>query len=82
VVEDYILAQYIAANPGQLQKADLPEPLAIGYGSWAVQKGNSALVDALDAFLCTQQTDGGLASFYEANFGVSADEFPEMPSGC
>lgn len=82
VVEDYILAQYIAANPGQLQKADLPEPLAIGYGSWAVQKGNTALVDALDSFLCTQQSSGGLASIYEANFGVSADEFPEMPSGC
>lgn len=82
VLEDYILAQYIKANPGQVQKADLPEPLDIGYGSWAVQKGNTALVDALDAFLCGQQTDGGLAELYEKNFEVPADEFPEMPSGC
>ncbi len=82
VVEDYILAQYTKANPGQLQKADLPEPLAIGYGSWAVQKGNSALVAALDGFLCTQQTSGGLAGIYEKNFEVPVADFPEMPSGC
>lgn len=82
VLEDYILAQYMKANPGQVQKADLPEPLDIGYGSWAVQKGNTALVEALDGFLCEQQTGGGLASLYEKNFEVPADEFPEMPSGC
>ncbi|WP_454050334.1 ABC transporter substrate-binding protein [Cellulomonas sp. Marseille-Q8402] len=82
VLEDYILAQYMKANPGQVQKADLPEPLAIGYGSWAVQKGNTGLVAALDEFLCSQQTGGGLAEVYEANFEVPADEFPEMPSGC
>ncbi|HEY0187919.1 MAG TPA: transporter substrate-binding domain-containing protein [Cellulomonas sp.] len=82
VIEDYILAQYIAANPDQVKKADLAEPLEIGYGSWAVQKGNSGLVTALDSFLCEQQTSGGLAELYEANFGVSVDEFPEMPTGC
>jgi ABC-type amino acid transport substrate-binding protein len=80
VLEDYILAQYIDSNPGQLKKAELPEPLAIGYGSWAVQKGNSALTDELDSFLCTAQNDGTLADLYEKNFGV--DDFPEMPGGC
>ncbi|WP_237448145.1 ABC transporter substrate-binding protein [Nocardioides flavescens] len=80
VLEDYILAQYQASNPDQLKKADLPEPLAIGYGSWAVQKGNSTLVDELDSFLCTAQDDGTLAELYKKNFGV--DDFPEMPGGC
>lgn len=80
VVEDYILAQFTKANPGQLKKAALPEPLDLSYGAWGVQKGNTALVEALDSFLCTEQTDGGLAQMYEANFGVT--EFPPMPQGC
>lgn len=82
VLEDYILAQFEKANPGQVKKADLPEPLALGYGSWAVQKGNTAMVTALDAFLCGEQTSGGLAALYEKNFEVPAADFPEMPTGC
>ena len=82
VVEDYILAQYTKANPGQLQKAALPEPLDIGYGSWAVQKGNTGLVEALDGFLCQEQSSGQLAALYEKNFEVPAADFPEMPGGC
>jgi len=80
VLEDYILAQYTKSNPDQLKVAELPEPLAIGYGSWAVQKGNTELTDALDEFLCEAQNDGTLADAYSANFGV--DDFPEMPGGC
>jgi ABC-type amino acid transport substrate-binding protein len=80
VLEDYILAQYIKANPGQIKQADLPEPLAVGYGSWAVQKGNSTLQGELNTFLCKAQNDGTLADLYEKNFGVS--DFPEMPAGC
>lgn len=82
VLEDYILAQYQKANPDQVKKAELPQPLALGYGSWAVQKGNTGLVDAMNTFLCTQQTDGGLAKTYEKNFEVPAADFPEMPGGC
>ncbi|MEV7429463.1 MULTISPECIES: ABC transporter substrate-binding protein [unclassified Nocardioides] len=80
VLEDYILAQYIEANEGELKVADLPEPLAIGYGSWAVQKGNTALVEQLDEFLCDAQEGGDLAAAYSKNFGV--DDFPTMPGGC
>lgn len=80
VVEDYILAQFLRANPDQLKQAELPEPLDLSYGSWAVQKGNTALVEALDSFVCTEQDNGGLAELYEKNFEVS--EFPQMPSGC
>lgn len=80
VLEDYILARYQESNPGQVRKAELPEPLSLGYGSWAVQKGNSSLQTALDSYLCDQQTDGGLADAYKANFGVT--ELPPMPAGC
>ena len=80
VLEDYILAQYIKANPDQIKQAELPEPLALGYGSWAVQKGNSTLQKELDEFLCSAQNDGTLAEAYSTNFGV--DDFPEMPGGC
>lgn len=82
VVEDYILAQYSKSNPGQVMKADLPEPLDIGYGSWGVQKGNTALVTALDTYLCEAQSSGKLAELYEKNFEVPAADFPQMPAGC
>jgi len=80
VLEDYILAQYQKANPNQVAKAGLPKPLDLGYGSWAVQKGNKALADKLNAFLCKAQNDGTLKSTYTSVFGV--DDFPEMPGGC
>ncbi len=80
VLEDYILAQFQKANPNKLKVAALPKPLALGYGSWGVQKGNTGLVNALDSFLCQAQTDGTLADLYKKDFGVS--DFPEMPGGC
>ncbi len=80
VLEDYILAQFQKSNPNQLKVAQLPQPLALGYGSWAVQKGNSALVGTLNGFLCKAQTDGTLAQLYKKDFGVS--DFPKMPGGC
>lgn len=80
VVEDYILAQYSQANPGQLKVAALPQPLQLSYGAWAVQKGNSTLVTKLNSFLCKAQSDGTLASLYQKDFGVA--KFPAMPAGC
>lgn len=80
VLEDYILARYQKANPDQLQKAAFPKPLDVQYGSYGVQKGNTALVKRLDTFLCKAQTDGTLATIYKKNFEVS--EFPDMPKGC
>ena len=80
VLEDYILAQFQKANPNKLKVAALPKPLALGYGSWGVQKGNTGLVDALNSFLCQAQKDGTLADLYKKDFGVS--DFPEMPGGC
>lgn len=80
VVEDYILAQFNLANKDVLKAAALDKPLDINYGAWAVQKGNTGLVDALNSFLCTAQTDGTLAKLYEKNQGVA--NFPPMPEGC
>ncbi|WNM24507.1 substrate-binding periplasmic protein [Demequina capsici] len=78
VVEGYILGQYIAANPGQLKEAALSEPLSLGYGSWAVQDGNSGLVSALNDFICTAQGDGTMEQIYLDTFGGTS--MPEMPA--
>jgi len=80
VLEDYILAQFQKANPNKLKPAALSAPLDISYGSWGVQKRNTVLVSALDAFLCKAQTDGTLAALYKKDFGVA--DFPPMPGGC
>jgi len=80
VLEDYILAQYEKANPNTVKQAALPQPLSLGYGSWAVQKGNDTLVKELNTFLCSAQGDGTLAALYKQDFGTST--FPTMPGGC
>lgn len=77
VVEDYLLAQFQAANPGKLAKAPI-KPLDVQYGSWAVQHGNSKLVKYLNSFLCTAQKNGTLAKIYEKDFAVPA--FPGLPA--
>lgn len=80
VLEGYLFAQYQKANPGQLQKADFPEPLNLEYGSYGITKGNTALTERIDQFICKVQNDGTMAKLYEKNFGV--DEMPKMPEGC
>lgn len=79
VVEDYILAQFSVANPDQLAQAELDGPLSLYYGSWGVQKGNSALVEQLDEFLCSVQNDGTMEDLYTS---IMAPQMPEMPGGC
>ena len=79
VVEDYILAEFDRANPGQLEALDLDEPLSLYYGAWGVQKDNSALVKKLDEFLCKAQNDGTLEQLYTK---WMAPTMPAMPEGC
>lgn len=79
VVEDYILAEFDRSNPDQLTALDLDEPLSLYYGSWGVQKDNSALVEKLDEFLCNAQNDGTLEELYTK---WMAPTMPEMPGGC
>jgi ABC-type amino acid transport substrate-binding protein len=77
VVEDYLLAQYSKANPGQLVQAKI-KPLDVQYGSYGVQHGNTALAKYLNTFLCTEDKNGTLAKLYEKDFGVKS--FPGVPA--
>jgi ABC-type amino acid transport substrate-binding protein len=77
VVEDYLLAEYNQANPGQLVPAKL-KPLDVQYGSYAVQHGNTALANYLSKFLCTSDKNGTLAKLYEKDFDVKS--FPGVPA--
>lgn len=79
VLEDYLLAQYVKANPKTVKQAGLPKPLSLSYGSWGVQKGNSTLTGKLNAFLCKAQTSSTLGSLYQKDFGAA---LPKMPGGC
>ena len=58
VVEDYILAEFSKSNPGELKQEAFKTPLEVQYGSYAVQKGNTALVSYLNSWLCTAQKSG------------------------
>ena len=53
-------------------------PLSIAYGSYAVQKGNTALVSYLNKFICGAQTSGQMAKAYESTEGASS--LPKMPA--
>ena len=77
VVEDYLLAQYNKANPGQLVQSKI-KPLQVQYGSYGVQHGNTALAKYLNKFLCTESKNGTLAKLYEKDFGVKS--FPGVPA--
>lgn len=76
VVENYLLAQFNKTNDDALKEVEFDEPLHVEYGSWAVQKGNSALVERLDEFLCEMQESGELAELYEK---AHETEMPPMP---
>jgi ABC-type amino acid transport substrate-binding protein len=76
VVENYLLAQFNKSNGNKLKQAPFPKPLHSEYGAWAVQKGNSALLRKLNAFLCKVQGNGQLAKFYKATEGAT---LPPMP---
>jgi ABC-type amino acid transport substrate-binding protein len=78
IVEDYILSQFSKSNPGQLKEEPFSQPLNVQYGSYAVFKGNTALVRYLNTWLCTQQTSGVLAAAYKSAEGVA--NFPPMPT--
>ena len=72
-----LLAQFNKSNPDkQLKQAAFPKPLHVEYGSWAVQKGNSALVKFLNSFICKAQSSGKLASIYKATEGTSLPPIP------
>jgi ABC-type amino acid transport substrate-binding protein len=76
VIENYLLAAYSKTNPGKLKQAAFKKPLNVQYGSWAVQKGNSAFVKYLNTYLCKVQGNGSMAKIYKATEGTA---IPPMP---
>ena len=78
VVESYLFDQFNTSNPDQLERVDA-DPLSLQYGSWAVQKGNTALADYLNEWLCTAQESGQLADSYEVEQGGI---MPALPQTC
>jgi ABC-type amino acid transport substrate-binding protein len=76
VIENYLLAAYQKSNPGKLKQAAFKKPLNVQYGSYAVQKGNSALASYLNKFICKVQGSGQLASIYKKTEGTT---IPPMP---
>jgi len=76
VIENYLLAAFSKTNPGKLKEAAFKKPLNVQYGSWAVQKGNSALVSYLNKYLCKVQGNGQLAAIYKKTEGTA---IPPMP---
>ena len=77
VVENYLVAQFNKSNPdNKLKEAPFKRPLTVEYGSWAVQKGNTALSRYLSRFICKVQNNGTLARFYKRAEGAT---LPPMP---
>jgi ABC-type amino acid transport substrate-binding protein len=77
VVENYLLAQFNKSNGNVLKQVAFPKPLHVEYGSYAVQKGNTALARYLSAFICKQQKSGSLAKIYQSTIGAP---LPQMPA--
>ena len=77
VVENYLLAQFNKTNGNKLKEVAFPKPLKVEYGSYAVQKGNTALAKYLSSFICSQQKSGGLAKIYKQTIGAA---LPPMPA--
>jgi ABC-type amino acid transport substrate-binding protein len=76
VIENYLLAAFSKTNPGKLKEAPFKKPLNVQYGSWAVQKGNSAFVKYLNTYICKIQGNGTMASIYKKTEGAP---IPPMP---
>lgn len=76
VIENYLLAAFSKTNPGKLKEAAFKKPLNVQYGSWAVQKGNTAFVKYLNTYLCKVQGNGQMAEIYKATEGAA---LPVMP---
>ena len=79
VVETYLLAQFNKSNGNKLKEVPFSKPLHVEYGSYAVQKGNSALAKYLNAFICREQKSGDLDKFYQATMGGPLKAMPSCP---
>jgi ABC-type amino acid transport substrate-binding protein len=76
VVEANLSGDYIKSNPGQLVNVALPKLIDVGYGSWAVQLGNTSLKSALNKFICTNQKNGTFAKIHLKTMGYPLPALP------
>ena len=76
VVEANLSGDYMKSNPGQLANVALPKLIDVGYGSMAVQLGNTALKNSLNKFICTNQKNGTLAKIHLATMGYALPALP------
>ena len=79
VVEEYLAADFIKSNPGQLAVVKMSKPIDIGFGAWGVQLGNFNLQKKLNAFICTSYTSGAMGKMFKKEMGF---DLAEMPKAC
>ena len=79
VVEEYLAADFIKSNPGQLAVVKLAKPIDVGFGAWAVQLGNFNLQKKLSAFICTNYKSGAMGKMFKKEMGF---DLAEMPKAC
>ena len=79
MIESYLLGEFQKSNPNKLKAVPFKKPLTIQYGSYAVQKGNSALVRYLNKWLCGIQKSGWMASAYKRTESAPLPPMPRCP---
>lgn len=78
VLESYLVVAYSQEHPSQLKALRFPSDILPTYfAAWAVQKGNTALQQYLNQFLCTKQKSGELAKIYQQQEHAP---MPKMPA--
>ncbi|MDA8314820.1 MAG: transporter substrate-binding domain-containing protein [Actinomycetota bacterium] len=79
MIESYLLGEFQKSNPRKLKEVPFKKPLTIQYGSYAVQKGNGALVRYLNKWICGVQKSGWMASAFERTESAPLPPMPRCP---
>jgi ABC-type amino acid transport substrate-binding protein len=70
VVESYLAQRFIQANPDQLAIVELPQPLQIEFGAWAIPLGDDVMLQYLNSWLQYYKNNGTLDRVYDEVFGT------------
>lgn len=73
VVESYLAERFIQANPDDLAIVDLPAPLQVEYGSYAIPLGDDIFLTYLNGWLKYYKNNGTLDTIYDEVFGSDPD---------
>lgn len=79
VVEEYLAADFIKSNPGQIAVVKMAKPIDVGFGAWGVQLGNFSLQKKLNEFICTNYTSGSMGKMFKKEMGF---DLAVMPKAC